>query len=112
MVLGHEGSGTILELGAGRRGLQVGDRVALESHLICGRCWACRTGHAHTCENTRILGMHIDGVFAEQVAVPADICVKLPDPVFPSKSAPFSSPQASPCTPSSAPVSPRPGRTS
>lgn len=81
VVLGHEGSGTIREVGDGVEGLQVGDRVALESHLICGHCWACRTGNAHTCENTRILGMHIDGVFAERVAVPAEICVKLPDSV-------------------------------
>ena len=81
VALGHEGSGTVLEVGDGVEGLLPGDRVALESHLICGHCWACRTGNAHTCENTRILGMHIDGVFAERVAVPAAICVKLPDSV-------------------------------
>lgn len=81
VVLGHEGSGTVLEVGDGVTGLRVGDRVALESHLICGQCYACRTGLAHTCERTRILGMHIDGVFAERVAVPADICVRLPESV-------------------------------
>src|SRR6185503_17794842 len=60
-------------------GLRPGDRVALESHLVCGQCHACRTGSAHTCERTGIIGMHIDGVFAERVAVPAAICVPLPD---------------------------------
>ena len=78
VVLGHEGSGTVLAVGAGVENLTAGDRVALESHLICGRCYPCRTGSAHTCERTGILGMHIDGVFAERVAVPADICVPLP----------------------------------
>jgi threonine 3-dehydrogenase len=81
VVLGHEGSGTVLAVGAGVENVTPGDRVALESHLICGRCYPCRTGSAHTCERTGILGMHIDGVFAERVAVPANICVPLPESV-------------------------------
>lgn len=81
VVLGHEGSGTVLAVGAGVDNVTPGDRVALESHLICGRCYPCRTGSAHTCERTGILGMHIDGVFAERVAVPAGICVPLPESV-------------------------------
>ncbi|AFR49197.1 zinc-dependent alcohol dehydrogenase [Gordonia sp. KTR9] len=79
VVLGHEGAGTVVEVGPGVTDLEVGDRVALESHLICGRCYACRTGDAHTCERTRIIGMHIDGLFAEYMNVPQDICVKLPE---------------------------------
>ena len=81
VVLGHEGSGTVLAVGAGVENVTPGDQVALESHLICGRCYPCRTGSAHTCERTGILGMHIDGVFAERVAVPAGICVPLPESV-------------------------------
>ena len=38
VVTGHEGAGTIVEVGPGVTGLRVGDRVALESHLICGQC--------------------------------------------------------------------------
>src|SRR4029453_19296476 len=79
VATGHEGAGTIVEVGAGVTDLQVGDRVALESHLTCGQCFPCRTGDAHTCERTGIIGMHIDGVFAEYMAAPQDICVKLPD---------------------------------
>ena len=81
VVLGHEAAGTIVEVGARVGNLRVGDRVALESHLPCGECFACRTGDAHTCERTQILGMHFDGVFAERVAVPHNICVPLPDSV-------------------------------
>jgi threonine 3-dehydrogenase len=81
VVAGHEGSGTILEVGRDVAGLRPGDRVALESHVSCGTCFPCRTGSAHTCEHTGILGMHIDGVFAQRVAVPAGICVPLPEAV-------------------------------
>jgi threonine 3-dehydrogenase len=79
VAIGHEGAGTIVDVGPGVTGLRVGDRVALESHLTCGQCFPCRTGDAHTCERTGIIGMHIDGVFAEYMAAPQDICVKLPD---------------------------------
>ncbi|WP_369201164.1 alcohol dehydrogenase catalytic domain-containing protein [Streptomyces sp. PU-14G] len=81
VVLGHEGAGTVVEVGPGVDTLRVGDRVALESHLPCGRCFTCRTGDSHTCEHTQILGMHFNGVFAERVAAPASICVPLPDSV-------------------------------
>src|SRR6266516_2041495 len=49
----------------------VGERVACESHIVCGHCVACRTGNSHVCENTRILGVDVNGGFAEYVAVPA-----------------------------------------
>jgi threonine 3-dehydrogenase len=79
VVLGHEGAGTVVEVGSGVTNLAVGDRVALESHLVCGECFSCRTGDAHTCERTRIIGMHMDGLFAQYMAAPQDICLKLPD---------------------------------
>ena len=49
---------------------RVGDYVSAESHITCGMCFQCRTGHAHMCERTRILGVDRDGAFARYVAVP------------------------------------------
>ena len=55
--------------GGGRRGApsRAGAFVAAETHVSCGRCPTCRTGRAHICENLRILGVDIDGAFAEYV---------------------------------------------
>jgi threonine 3-dehydrogenase len=78
VVLGHEGAGPVVAVGPDVDGLREGDRVALESHLACGTCYPCRTGDGHECAATGILGMHLDGVFAEYVAVPANLCYPLP----------------------------------
>ena len=71
VTLGHEFVGTVVELGAGVATFALGDRVSCESHIVCQSCLACRTGNAHVCENTRILGVDVNGGFAEYVAVPA-----------------------------------------
>jgi len=49
-----------------------------ESHIVCQTCISCRTGNAHVCENTRILGVDVNGGFAEFVAVPAVNCWRVP----------------------------------
>ncbi len=71
VTLGHEFVGEVVEAGAGVLDFAEGDRVACESHVICGTCLACRTGNGHVCERTRILGVDVNGGFAEFVAVPA-----------------------------------------
>ena len=53
--------------------MAVGDYVSAESHVTCGMCFQCRTGHAHMCERTRILGVDRDGAFARYVAVPETV---------------------------------------
>lgn len=71
VTLGHEFVGEVVELGAGVSQVAVGDRVSCESHIVCGTCHACRTGNGHLCANTRILGVDVNGGFAEYVSVPA-----------------------------------------
>jgi threonine 3-dehydrogenase len=70
LTLGHEFAGTIVDQGKLVRNVSVGDYVSAESHITCGVCFQCRTGHAHMCERTRILGVDRDGAFARYVAVP------------------------------------------
>jgi threonine 3-dehydrogenase len=73
LTLGHEFAGTIVETGDAVRHAAAGDYVSAESHVTCGACFHCRTGQAHMCERTQILGVDRDGAFAGYVAVPESV---------------------------------------
>lgn len=68
--------GEVVEVGAEVTLVKVGDYVAAESHLTCGICFQCRTGQAHVCKNYRILGVDLDGSFAEYVVLPEAVLWK------------------------------------
>ncbi len=73
-IFGHELLGTIVGVGreAGRQyGYAPGDIVSTESHIVCGVCYQCRRGEQHVCANERIIGVSMDGCFAEYVKLPA-----------------------------------------
>jgi len=73
LTLGHEFAGTVVETGPAVRHVQPGDYVSAESHVTCGACFHCRTGQAHMCERTQILGVDRDGAFAAYVVVPESV---------------------------------------
>lgn len=81
VTMGHEGAGTVLEVGDGVSSFQVGDHVALESHIACFDCFQCGIGNAHICENMRLLGLHVDGLFAEYCTLPARAAYRLPESI-------------------------------
>ena len=70
MVFGHEFAGDIVKAGPGVTRLKVGQRVAGETHIGCGKCYQCLTGNAHICESMKIIGVHVPGAFAEYIAIP------------------------------------------
>jgi 2-desacetyl-2-hydroxyethyl bacteriochlorophyllide A dehydrogenase len=72
-IPGHEWCGTVGEIGAGVRHLKVGDRVAVEGHNYCGRCFFCQRGQTNLCESYNELGFTLPGGYAEYVAVRADL---------------------------------------
>lgn len=82
MTIGHEYVGEIVDMGAGVRNLQIGDRVTGEGHIACGHCRNCRRGKKHVCQNTIGVGVNRDGAFAEYLCIPAENVVKL-DPRIP-----------------------------
>ncbi|HZD88014.1 MAG TPA: L-threonine 3-dehydrogenase [Gaiellaceae bacterium] len=73
LVIGHEFAGTVVAAGRFVRHVHAGDYVSAESHVTCGACYHCRTGRAHMCEHTQILGVDRPGAFAEYVAVPESV---------------------------------------
>jgi threonine 3-dehydrogenase len=71
MTIGHEFAGTIVELGANVEGLEIGDLVSGEGHIVCERCRNCLAGRRHLCPNTIGVGVNRTGCFAEYLAIPA-----------------------------------------
>ena len=82
-ITGHEFVGEIVSVGSMVRSLysdtdphnkakiEVGSLVSGDSHVTCGRCYQCRIGEQNVCINEAILGISIDGIFAEYVKIPA-----------------------------------------
>ncbi len=81
ITLGHEPSGVIKELGDDVRGWKQKDRVAIYPQITCGTCPQCREGRDGICINTRVLGMHRDGAFADYIVIPVKNLVRIPDNV-------------------------------
>ncbi len=83
VILGHEISGTVVDVGADVRDFQVRDRVATaQRYHICGGCRYCRTGRETLCPERRFLGdAGLVGGYAEYVAVEDDNVALLPDGV-------------------------------
>jgi threonine 3-dehydrogenase len=70
-VVGHEFAGDVVQVGRLVTDVKEGDRVTAEGHIVDGRCLLCRTGNAHVCPHTKIIGVDRDGCFAEYIAMPA-----------------------------------------
>ncbi len=64
-IPGHECAGEVVEVGRAVTHVQVGDRVAFDSHIPCGHCAQCQRGMPHTCMNMGLFGHNMNGCFAE-----------------------------------------------
>lgn len=76
VVLGHEISGTVAEVGANVEGFAEGDRIGLLPTIPCGRCYYCRRGTEHLCTDSKIFGNGIDGGLAEYVRIPPEAILR------------------------------------
>jgi 2-desacetyl-2-hydroxyethyl bacteriochlorophyllide A dehydrogenase len=82
MVMGHEFSGVVEEVGSEVASVKAGDRVAPYPVVFCGECEFCREGKMHICLNKRALGvLDCNGAMAEYVCVPEKVIFKLPESV-------------------------------
>ncbi|HET7101428.1 MAG TPA: alcohol dehydrogenase catalytic domain-containing protein, partial [Terriglobia bacterium] len=80
-VMGHEFAGTIEKTGTEVRGLQPGQRVAIDPLVACGHCDQCRAGRLNTCRNQRFMGNpgELPGALAEFVVLPQECCHPIPE---------------------------------
>lgn len=79
MIPGHEFSGDIVEIGSNVKKFTIGDRVTAGLVIGCGNCKFCIDGKESLCDELIETGIHVDGAFAEYVAVPAKTVFKLSD---------------------------------
>lgn len=77
VIMGHEFSGEIVEIGKEVAGLKVGDIVTCEEMLYCGECEYCKVGLVDYCNNLEEIGFTVPGAFAEYVAVSERYCWKI-----------------------------------
>jgi len=79
LVIGHEFVGKVDAVGNNVRGFTIGELVSGEGHITCGVCRNCRAGNQHICQNTKGVGVHRQGAFAEYVCIPKQNVVKIGD---------------------------------
>ena len=79
LVMGHEFVGRVAEVGAGVADLKPGDRVIGMAGRGCGECEACKEGHYNWCEQLKVIGGHIPGALAEELVLPAEQFLVIPE---------------------------------
>jgi L-iditol 2-dehydrogenase len=81
LVLGHEFSGVIEDVGSEVDALKCGQRVTVNPLLPCRDCRYCLSGAADSCQKTTFLGVDRTGCFAQYICVPASAVFPLTDGV-------------------------------
>jgi threonine dehydrogenase-like Zn-dependent dehydrogenase len=78
LIPGHEFAGVIEEVHKDVKGFKPGDKVTVDPIIWCGKCAACRAGHYPACTTLKLVGIDLDGGFAEYISVPAHMVYKIP----------------------------------
>ncbi len=82
LILGHEVSGVVVDVGSDVAEARVGQRVAIEPQRPCRRCRACKTGRYNMCADLEFYATPpVDGAFCDYVVAPADFAHPVPDDV-------------------------------
>ncbi len=79
LVMGHEATGEVVELGPAVPADWLGRRVVLQPFVWCGECDMCRSGRTNLCRRRQFFGATIGGAMAERLVAPVRNLVPLPD---------------------------------
>ena len=77
-IPGHEFAGVIEEVGKNVKNLVPGEKATVDPIIWCGKCAACKVGHYPACTSLKLLGIDLDGGFAEYVSAPSHMVYKVP----------------------------------
>ncbi|MCG8531421.1 MAG: alcohol dehydrogenase catalytic domain-containing protein, partial [Desulfovibrionales bacterium] len=67
-TLGHEIAGEVIHTPENNKNIKVGDKVALDPYLYCGKCYPCSQGKTNCCENIQVISAHCNGAHMEYFA--------------------------------------------
>ena len=82
VIMGHEYSGVVVEIGDDVHKFNAGDRVvSLTAIVTCGKCSYCREGLLMLCNQRKSIGSGVNGAFAEYIVIPEEAVYKIPDNV-------------------------------
>jgi threonine dehydrogenase-like Zn-dependent dehydrogenase len=76
-IPGHEFAGTIIATGPNIEKFHVGDHVAVDPIIWCGKCPACLRQHYPACSSLKLLGVDVNGGFGEYINVPEHMLYKV-----------------------------------
>lgn len=77
-IIGHEIVGEVVEINGKSSEFNIGDRVILEPYIYCGSCYPCQNQRTNSCQNLKVLGVHIDGGMVDFMSHPIHLIYKLP----------------------------------
>jgi threonine dehydrogenase-like Zn-dependent dehydrogenase len=89
LVMGHEFSGVVVEVGDGASSNLIGKPVVVNPLVTCGVCRFCRSGDRQLCLERKIIGVDYPGGFAERTAAPASSCLQVTDLIKAAMVEPF-----------------------
>lgn len=81
IVLGHENSGIVAEIGSEVTNVKVGDRVTVDPNIYCGQCKYCRTDRPELCDNLSAVGVTRNGGLEESFTAPSSVVYPIPESV-------------------------------
>lgn len=79
VIQGHEFSGLVVEVGSNVKKVSKGDKVVVQPQVFCGKCYPCRHGDYHICDDLKVMGFQTDGWAREYFKAHQSKVIKVPE---------------------------------